>query len=117
VRLTTQIKKITGEPYTGTGIDPQYETVLKENLTAHLRHTMHFFYSSRPNVSVQKLIVSGDCATIPYLLEFIKQETNIETELADPFSNMKLDTNINTDELHKSAPGLMLSCGLALSKI
>jgi type IV pilus assembly protein PilM len=117
VRLTTQIKKIAAEPYTGTGIDPNYETVLKENLTAHLRHTMHFFYSSRPNVSIQKLIVSGDCATIPYLLEFIKQETNIETQLADPFVNMKLDPNINTEELHKSAPGLMLSCGLALSKI
>lgn len=116
IRLTSQINKIETPPSSGPGIDPKYEAVLKESLTAHLRHTMHFFYSSRPNVSIQKLIVSGDCATLPYLLEFIKQETNIETELADPFTNMKLDPNINTDELHKSAPGLMLSCGLALSK-
>ncbi len=129
VRLTTQIKKLSENPNaepattpptgeaTANAIDSSYAAVLKENLSAHLRHTMHFFYSSRPNVSIQKLIIAGDCATIPNLLEFIQQETNIETELADPFINMKFDSNINTTELHRSAPVLMLSCGLALSKI
>jgi type IV pilus assembly protein PilM len=131
VRLTTQIKKLSETSGTGTtpapatgeattpasAIDPSYAAVLKENLSAHLRHTMHFFYSSRPNVSIQKLVIAGDCATIPNLLEFIQQETNIETELADPFINMKFDSNIDTTELHRSAPVLMLSCGLALSKI
>jgi type IV pilus assembly protein PilM len=132
VRLTTQIKKMLTPPVNHATADPsapsvpaaainldnpEYLTILKENLTAHLRHTMHFFYSSRPNVNIHKLIIAGDCATIPYLMEFIKQETNIETELADPFVNMQFDNNIKIDELHKSAPMLMLSCGLALSKI
>lgn len=123
VRLTTQIKKITAEPATATvkttGDTPTvspYTEVFKENLTSHLRHTMHFFYSSRPNVNIQKLIIAGDCASIPGLVEFIHQETNIETALADPFLNMKLATQINADALHRSAPTLMLSCGLALSK-
>jgi type IV pilus assembly protein PilM len=136
LRLTNQIKKINTEataptadaeatvattnpetPVTDVAIQTRYTDVFKENLTSHLRHTMHFFYSSRPNVNIQKLVIAGDCAAIPGLVEFIHQETNIDTELADPFVNMNLAQQINTADLHRSAPGLMLSCGLALSKI
>jgi type IV pilus assembly protein PilM len=146
VRLTTQVKRVaSGEsrqpnvaepvvsmnpaaavaatpaapigPQTPESEKAEYYRVMKENLSSHLRHSMHFFYSSRPNVSIQKLFVAGDCATIPYLVEFIKDEVNIDTELANPFTNMKLSPHINADELHRVAPVLVLSCGLALSKL
>lgn len=98
-------------------IDPIYADILKENLSSHLRHTMHFFYSSRPNISIQKIILAGDCATIPNLSAFIRQETNIDTVVANPFENMTFASDINIEKIKTYAPTLMLCCGLALSHV
>jgi type IV pilus assembly protein PilM len=95
--------------------DAAYVEVLKNVLAAHLRHTMHFFYSSRPNINIQKIILAGDCAQTPCLTEYIQQEVGIETELADPFKNMVVTSGIDTTQLQQNAPMLMLACGLALS--
>jgi type IV pilus assembly protein PilM len=97
--------------------DPVYMEILKENLTSHLRHTMHFFYSSRPNVSISKLILAGDCAIVPSLTDFIQQQTNLPVVLADPFANMTIASSVDGDTLKKYAPALTLCCGLALSKL
>lgn len=91
--------------------------MLKDSLSAHLRHTMHFFYSSRPNISIQKIILSGDCSIIPELVVSIQREIGIETILANPFANMVLDSNVRDKEIKEKASTLMLSCGLALSKL
>jgi type IV pilus assembly protein PilM len=94
-----------------------FNEILKENLTSHLRHTMHFFYSSRPNINIQKLYLAGDCATVPKIAEFIQQETNLETVLASPFINMVNGPSIDVELLKKYAPSLTLCCGLALSNL
>lgn len=94
-----------------------YNALLKENLSAHLRHTMHFFYSSRPNIAIKKVILSGDCATVPKLAEFIQQEINIATEIADPFKNMQFAPEVDKEKIQLYAPTLMLCCGLALSTL
>ncbi len=93
-----------------------YTDILKENLSSHLRHTMHFFYSSRSNISINKLILAGDCATIPNIVSFIQQEVNIETQLANPFVDMKMTSQIEEETLKIYAPTLMLCCGLAISQ-
>lgn len=118
-RLLTQTREYLNKSGAehGTISDAPYLEILKENLISHLRHTMHFFYSSRPNISIQKLVVSGDCASIPDLSLFIQQETGIETILANPFKNMVCSQNVNQTELERLASSLMLSCGLALSKL
>jgi type IV pilus assembly protein PilM len=90
--------------------------LLKSALSAHLRHTLHFFYSSRPNINIQKLILAGDCALIPCLDAFIQQEIGIPLELAKPFVNMDVAEGVDRAVLEQSAPVLMLSAGLALSE-
>lgn len=96
--------------------DLAYFDILKSNLSAHLRHTLHFFYSSRPNISIQKLILSGDCALIPSLDGFIQQEVGIALQLANPFSHMTLASGVDEKALQQSSPSLMLSTGLAVSE-
>ncbi|OGT45431.1 MAG: hypothetical protein A3E83_00380 [Gammaproteobacteria bacterium RIFCSPHIGHO2_12_FULL_41_20] len=96
--------------------DIEYNAALKEHLLSHLRHIFNFFYTSHPGFTIQKIILSGDCAVIPDLFLFIQREINIETTLANPFAHMTLADNINADEIKKHAPTLMLCCGLALSK-
>ena len=99
------------------GDNQAYNEILKENLTSHLRHTMHFFYSSRPNISIQKLILAGDCATVPNIAQYIQNETHVETVLADPFANMVMAANVDQVLLKKYASTLTLCCGLALSNL
>ena len=94
-----------------------YQDILKARLTAHLRHSMHFFYSSRPHITIQKLVLSGDCAALPYLQDFIQKETGIDTILANPFEGMELASSINEQMLKEHASALMLCSGLALSRL
>jgi len=127
LRLITQIRKHLHdegkhiadpiEEQASLADDATYAEILKENLSSHLRHTMHFFYSSRPNITIQKIILAGDCATIPNLTSYIQQETNIETALANPFANMAFAWGVDSKKLKAHAPTLMLCYGLALSKL
>lgn len=95
--------------------DMAYFEILKAALSAHLRHTLHFFYSSRPNIAIQHLILSGDCAILPEIPGFIQQQTDVDLQLANPFMNMTFSSNVNQAELQKAAPLMMLCTGLALS--
>lgn len=95
--------------------DAAYHEILQGTLSTYLRHTMHFIYSSRSNLTINKILLSGDCALVPCLTEFITQETGIETFIANPFEHLSLAPEYDNDEFKKLAPTLMLSCGLALS--
>ncbi|MES2217508.1 MAG: type IV pilus assembly protein PilM [Pseudomonadota bacterium] len=126
-RLITQVRnflkeegKNMSDPIEKTlpeGDHQAYNDILKENLTSHLRHTMHFFYSSRPNINIQKLILAGDCITVPNIAQYIQEETHVETVLADPFANMVIASDVDKDILKKYAATLTLCCGLALSNL
>lgn len=100
----------------GTLNDEAYLTILKDNLISHLRHAMHFFFSSRPNTVIKRLFLSGDCSDIPHLAVFIQQEFGIETVLANPFNDMLIADKIDRNQAKKTASMFMLSSGLALSK-
>lgn len=97
--------------------DAGYHAILKERLTSHLRHTVHFFYSSRPNISIKKIILSGDCASIPAIALFIEREINIETEIANPMANLKLGTLVDPEQFKRQIPALIECCGMAISKL
>ena len=89
--------------------------IFKESLTLHLRHTMHFFYSSRPNIGIQKVVIAGDCAILPNLPQFVQKEIGTEAVVADPFKNLKFASNVNEKDVRQHAPALVLCCGLAMS--
>lgn len=118
-RLMAQVNEFINksEQKSASLADSAYVDILKSCLTSHLRHTMHFFYSSRPNIHIQKLLLAGSCATIPSLADFIKQEVGVETVLVNPFEHMTISKRIDSVMLQQQAPTLMLCCGLALSEI
>ena len=96
--------------------DAAYHQLLQENFISHLRHMIHFFYSSRSNITLDKIILSGDCTVIPDFSSFIEKQIGIKTVLANPFANMSISSHLNADEIEKNAATLMLCSGLALSK-
>jgi type IV pilus assembly protein PilM len=97
--------------------DANFVKILKENLSSHLRHTMHFFYSSRPNLTIEKVLIGGDCSIIPGIAEFIQQEINIETAIANPFADMVFSEEVDVDLFKKTSSTLLLAYGLALSNM
>ncbi len=117
LRLLTQTQDYL-EKNTSTDLlnDIEYYTIINENLISHLRNTMQFFYSSKPNISIGKLLLSGDLASIPLLASFIQREIGIETDVANPFVNVTLAHGIDEEALKKQAPSFMQCCGLALSE-
>lgn len=95
----------------------EINTLLKNTLSSHLRHALQFFYSSRPNVRIDDVLLSGDCAaTINHFVKYIEAEIGKEVQLANPFKNMIIRPNVDTEKLMKFAPALMLCCGLAISQ-
>ncbi len=113
-RLINQVNDYLAKNTTAND-DNAYFQVLKDNLISHLRHTMHFFYSSRPHVTIQKFYLSGDCSNVPHLAQFIQQEISIETTLANPFLNIEPIDSVEKNAIEKSSAIFMLSTGLALS--
>ncbi len=98
--------------------DEGYLAILTERLTSHLRHTVHFFYSSRPNIGIKKIILSGDCAAmIPLIASFIEREIGIPAEIANPAANLQLDAKIDPEQFKQQIPALIECCGLAISKL
>lgn len=97
--------------------DPEYNDILKETLISHLRHTIHFFYSSRPNIGVKKVLISGDCAMVPNLAFFIQREMGLDTQIANPFAKMVIAKGVDQEDLKVNGPALMLCLGLALSAL
>lgn len=105
-----------GMEYVGLLEDPTYNDILKESLISHLRHTMHFFYASKPNINLHRVYISGDCGLVPGIAPFIQHEVNLETEISNPFAKLRFASGMNTENVTRYAPAFMLSCGLALSQ-
>lgn len=118
-RLVDQVQKYLEEKKSEAGLleDPGYNEILKESLLSHLRHTIHLFYSSRPNINIQQIVLAGDCATIPGLCMFMQKEIGIETVMADPFVNMTFAPKVKSDVLKANASTMMLCSGLALANL
>lgn len=95
--------------------DASYHKLLQDNFISHLRHTIHFFYSSRSNITIDKIVLSGDCTVIPDFSSFIEREIGIKSVLANPFVSMQINSRLDSNELASNAPVLMLCSGLALS--
>lgn len=98
-------------------LDTEYHNILKENLASHVHHVLHLFYSSRPNIAIQKLMLAGDCAARPALSSFIQQEVGIKTENISLLSNLTLAPTIDVSVFKEHESALMLCCGLALTKL
>ncbi len=116
IRLMEQVKNYLSNPQSDEEAVKKYDSILKEILSVHLRHTMHFFYSSCAHVHIDHVILSGDCAYLPGLKELVQQEVGIPTTIANPFENMELAERIDKKNLQENASALALCCGLALTQ-
>lgn len=95
--------------------DEKYLAIIHENLSAHIRHVIHFFYSRRPNMIIEKMLIAGDCADLPNISNLVQQEVSVDTEKVNPFLQMHFMSDLDKQRIEKNAASFMLCSGLALS--
>ncbi|MBU1055629.1 MAG: pilus assembly protein PilM [Proteobacteria bacterium] len=82
-----------------------------------IKRALDFFYSTYPDDSITKIILSGGGANIKDFRQLLSMETSAEVELIDPFNKLELADNIDSTYLKKIAPQAAISIGLALRRM
>ncbi len=124
-QLTEEIQRRYGLSYEEAGLAKKqgglpdnYQTdVLRpfiEAMAQEAQRALQFFYSSTPFNKVDQILLAGGCAQIPGVDELVAARTGIPTLVANPFTAMGFAGGIKSASIHKEAPSLMISCGLAL---
>jgi len=100
------------------GLPDSYEAeVLQpfmESLSVEVARALQFFTSSTQHNRVDHILLAGGGAVIPGIDGAVKEKTQINTAIANPFHGMSLGSNVKRQQVAIDAPALMVACGLAM---
>jgi len=95
---------------------PAVEMVHAE-LAGEIRRSFDFFRSSSHNDTIHRAILSGGCARLPGLIEYLTENLEVPFEVANPLRTIKADPKkFDPEYLEVTAPQLAVSVGLALRR-
>lgn len=89
--------------------------MVNTELAGEIRRSFDFFRSSSHSDTIHRVILSGGCARLPGVVEFLSENLEIPCEVANPLRNIKADPKtFDPEYLEVIAPQLAVSVGLAL---
>ena len=88
---------------------PIFAANLQQNINRALQVYMSTLHAERPT----KILLSGGVATIPPLVDMLKQDLGIELNCFNPFEGMSINPKLDSEKLEKVAPQLAIAAGLA----
>ena len=83
-------------------------------LIQQVRRNVQIFSTSSGHSELDYLLVSGGSAILPGTVELLRDELSIHAILAQPFVDMDIAANVDSEQLKASAHQFTLACGLAL---
>ena len=86
----------------------------KEAVVQQVARSLQFFFGSSQYNEVDYVVLAGGVASIPELSDMVQEKVGIKTIVANPFSDMTLNSRVNASALSNDAPSLMIACGLAM---
>lgn len=86
----------------------------KEALAQQIGRALQFFYSGTTFTAIDRLLLTGGPAGLPRIDALVEERLKIPTMVANPFSQMSFAPRINSQQLMREAPGMMVAVGLAL---
>ena len=92
-------------------IAPAVESVSRE-LSLEVQRTFDYFASTAESERIGKIILSGGCAQLPGLTEYLASTWGIPVEIARPFA--RIDSGAFADEIASGGASLAVAVGLAL---
>jgi type IV pilus assembly protein PilM len=102
----------------GSGGDPAaiataVESVSRE-LALEVQRTFDYFASTAESERIGKIVLSGGCAQLPGLTEYLSSTWGVPVETAHPFN--RIDPGRYADDVTGAAPSLAVAVGLALRR-
>jgi type IV pilus assembly protein PilM len=94
-------------------IEPVLDLVSQE-LGQEIQRTLDYFGTTAEHERIQRIYLSGGCALVPGLQEFLSSQWGIEVTPANPFKRVKLGSGLNADVVQKLAPLAAVATGLAM---
>jgi type IV pilus assembly protein PilM len=89
--------------------------MVNAEVAGEIRRSFDFFRSSSHSDTIHRVILSGGCARLPGLVEYLAENLEISVEVANPLRKIKVDPKkFNAEQLEMIAPQLAVSVGLAL---
>lgn len=85
-----------------------------DSLVQQITRSLQFYFSSSQNHQMDHILLAGGTASLHGLAMMVEQKLGSRTSIANPFANMTINNQINTESLLADAPSLMAACGLAL---
>ena len=90
---------------------------VSEDLSAEAARSLDFFRATTGIENVDRIILSGGSSTVNGFLDILADRTGVPVELADPFRNVTIDHNVDSDLVHRTAPAAAVVLGLALRRV
>lgn len=97
------------EGYEQTVLNP-----FKEALAQQIGRGLQFFYSGSSFSKVDLILLAGGPASLPRLDQLVTERLRVTTLIANPFAHMAIAKHLNSQELMREAPGMLIALGLAL---
>ena len=89
--------------------------MVNAEVAGEIRRSFDFFRSSSHSDTIHRVILSGGCARLPGLVEYLSENLEISFEVANPLRKIKADPKkFDPEYLEMIAPQLAVSVGLAL---
>ena len=83
------------------------------NLQQQIHRAVQMYISTLHGERPEKIVLSGGGATIPALVEGLRQDLGMEVELFNPFEGMTINPKLDQERLKQLAPQLVTAAGLA----
>jgi type IV pilus assembly protein PilM len=88
---------------------------VSEILLSEIHKTLDFFRASSTGEAIQRVYVSGGCARVEGLMEFLREKLGIPVDELDPFRKIKMDpSRVDSTKLKEHSPAMAVVVGLAL---
>ena len=95
---------------------PALEAVSRD-LSMEVQRTFDYFASAAEHERIGKIVLSGGCARLAGLDEFLSSSWGIPVELARPFQALQVDTaRFPAEEIERVGPVLAVAIGLGLRR-
>jgi type IV pilus assembly protein PilM len=89
--------------------------MVNAELAAEIRRSFDFFRSSSHSDTIHRVVLSGGCARLPGLVEYLSENLEIPSEVANPLRHIRAEAKeFDPEYLEVIAPQLAVSVGLAL---
>lgn len=98
------------------GYEEEVLTPFREAMAQQTVRSLQFFFGSGQYSSVDHILLSGGCATLPGAADLLEEQTGTPTSIANPFRNMSLAGRVKPQQLTDDAPMLTIACGLAMRR-